>query len=244
MEEYHLKNLSAKEAKRILECADQKNIDIEKLIDFINKKKEVDKMTDQSNEEKRFSKEEKIVEKYIKKRKSQGIEISYREAVLACLDKTEETKKEEFTEEEKQYIEEQKEDVKKVEEYLEENPKIEYREAVKIVLNKDELNENEKKVEEYIEKRKSQGIEVTYREAVLTVLDSSEGEGSAEDQEIINMHTTINDLIYSLGKAEKSSVFKTGDKSKIKQALDLIVEVKESLQKLIDKKGGSEPKEE
>ena len=148
------------------------------IIYDINKlRKEVRNMTDQSNDEKRFSKEEKIVEEYIEKHPG----VSYREAVLASLDKTEETKKEEFSEEEKKYIEKQEGDLKKVEEYLESHPKVEYREAIKIVLNKDELNENEKKVEEYIEKRRSQGIEVTYREAVLKVLDRSEPEPGKEE---------------------------------------------------------------
>ena len=31
-EEYHLKNISGADAKKILECADQKDIDIEKII--------------------------------------------------------------------------------------------------------------------------------------------------------------------------------------------------------------------
>jgi len=199
-------------------------------------RKEVKKMTDQNNDEKRFTEEEKKVEEYILKHP----EVSYREACLAVLDRSEPETKVEFTEEEKQYIEKQKEDEKKVEEYIESHPKIEYREAAKIVLNRGELTSQEKIVEQYIEKRKSQGIEVTYREACLATL--SESEGSVEDQEIINMHVTINDLIYSLSRAEKSSVFKTEDKIKINQASDLIAEVKESLQKIIDKKG--KPEEE
>ena len=186
-----------------------------------------------NNDEKRFSKEVKIVEKYIELHPG----VSYRDAVLASLDKTEETKKEEFTEEEKQYIEKQKQDEEKVEKYLESHPKTEYREAVKIVLGKDELTNNEKIVEKYIESHPG----VSYREAVLASL--SESEGSAEDQEIINMHTTINDLIYGLTKAEKSSIFKTEDRTKLEKASNLIAEVKESLQKLIDKKGKPEPEQ-
>ena len=177
-EEYHLKNISAKDAKRILECADQKNIDIEKLIDFINKEKGVkSEMTDQNNDEKRFTKEEEIVEKYIEKNPN----VSYREAVLICLDRTEPEVKKEFTEEEKENIRKEEENIKKIDDYLEENPKTEYREAVKIVLNKDELNENEKIVEEYIQKRKKQGIKVSYREATLTVLDKSESDPKKEE---------------------------------------------------------------
>ena len=204
---------------------------IEIIYDLNKIRKEVRNVS--NNNDERFSKEEKIVKEYIEKHPG----ISYREAVLVSLDKTEETKKEEFTEEKKQYIEKQKEDEKKVEEYIEKHPETEYREAVKIVLNKNELNSNEKIVEEYIEKHPG----VSYREAVLASL--SESEGSTEDQEIINMHTTINDIIYSLSKAEKSSIFKTEDRSKLEQASNLVAEVKESLQKIIDKKGKPEPEQ-
>lgn len=141
-------------------------------------KKEVLNMTDQeTNDEKRFTAEEKKVNAFLEK----NPKMSYREAVLAVLDKSEPETKKEFTEGEKQFIEKQEEDLKKVEEYLDSHPKTEYREAVKIVLNRDELSENEKKVEEYIEKRKSQGIEVSYREAVLKILDKSEPEPKKEE---------------------------------------------------------------
>jgi len=177
-EEYKLKNISAEDARKVLKCLDCENVDIQKIIDFINKLKGgKNEMTDQTNDEKRYSEEVLKVNAFLEK----NPKISYREAVLACLDRSEPETKEEFTEEEKQFIEKQKEDVKKVEEYLEEHPKVEYREAVKIVLNRDELNENEKKVEEYIEKRRSQGIEVSYREAVLAVLDKSESEPKKEE---------------------------------------------------------------
>ncbi|MBA7578737.1 hypothetical protein ES695_13990 [Candidatus Atribacteria bacterium 1244-E10-H5-B2] len=179
MEEYKLKNLSGADAKRILECADQKDIDVEKLIESINKLKGVKReMTEQTNDEKRFSEEEKKVNAFLEK----NPKISYREAVLKVLDRSEPETKKEFTEEEKQYIEKQEGDLKKVEEFLDSHPEVEYREAVKIVLNKDELNENEKKVEEYIEKHRSQGIEVTYREAVLKVLDKSESEPKKKEE--------------------------------------------------------------
>ncbi|MBA7545615.1 hypothetical protein ES705_37984 [subsurface metagenome] len=140
------------------------------VYDMNKLRKEVRNMTDQTNDEKRFNEEEKKVNAFLEK----NPKISYREAVLTVLDKSEPEVKKEFTEEEKQFIEKQEGDLKKVEEYLDSHPKTEYGEAVKIVLNKDELTENEKKVEEYIEKRRSQGIEVSYREAVLTVLDKSE----------------------------------------------------------------------
>ena len=175
---YQLKNITEVDVKRIIECADHKGIDIEKIIESINKLKgEKTKMTEQTNDEKRFSKEQEIVEKYQESHPG----VSYRDSVLACLDRTEPETKKEFTEEEKQSIEKQEGDLKKVEEYLESHPKTEYREAVKIVLNRGELTENEKKVEEFIEKRKSQGIEVSYKEAVLTVLDKSEPEPKKEE---------------------------------------------------------------
>ncbi len=167
-EEYRLKYISAKNAREVLECLDYENVDIEKIIDFI-KEKGVKKMNDKTEDE-RFSKEVKIVEKYIEENPG----VSYRNAVLICLDKTEPDSKKEYTEEEKQFIEKQKGDLKKVEEYLESHPKVEYRTAILTILDKDELTENQKKVEDYIQKRKSQGIEVTYSQAVLACLDSSE----------------------------------------------------------------------
>lgn len=159
-EEYKLKNLTGLDAKKILECADYENVDIQRIIDFINKEREVEKMN-QTNDEKRFSKEEIIVEKYIEKCKSQGIEISYRDAVVASLDRTEPVVKQEFTEEQKK----EKEDLKAVENFIKNNPGTSYKNAVRIVLNKEEISLEEKVVEEYIEKNNC-----SYREAVLAVL--------------------------------------------------------------------------
>ena len=164
MEEYKLKNLSGANAKRILEVADQEDIDIEAIIDFINKLKGVKKeMTDQeTNDEKRFSKEEEIVEKYIQKCKSQGIEISYRDAVVASLDRTEPEPKKVFTEEEIK----KRENLKAVENYISANPRATYKEAVRVVLNGEELTLEEKLVEEYLEKNPG----TSYKEAVIETL--------------------------------------------------------------------------
>jgi len=160
MEEYHLKNLSAKEAKKLLETADRENVDIEKLIDFIKKSKgEKTKMTDQTDDEIRFSEEEKKVEKYLEDHKSEN--LSYRDAVLACLDRTEPIVKKEFTEEEKK----EKEDNKAVEDYIKDHPGTSYKNAIRVVLDKEEMSLEEKVIEEYIEKN-----DCTYREAVLAVL--------------------------------------------------------------------------
>jgi len=156
-EEYHLRNLTGSQAKKILECADQKDIDVEAIIDFIKKREEVKKMT--NNDEKRFSEEEKKVQEFMAKPENKG--ISYRDSVLACLDRSEPGKKEEFTEEQKK----EKEDNKAVEDYIKDHPETSYKNAVRIVLNKEEMSLEEKVIEEYIEKNGC-----TYREAVLAVL--------------------------------------------------------------------------
>lgn len=96
MEEYHLKNISEADAKRILECADQGNIDIEEIIEFINKRnkrKEVnDKVTDKEKKEKKeLTKEQLKVNVYLAAHKG----CTYREAVLATLEKTEGNEKKE-----------------------------------------------------------------------------------------------------------------------------------------------------
>ncbi|MBA7513945.1 hypothetical protein ES705_05963 [subsurface metagenome] len=96
MEEYRLKNISGADAKKIIECADHKDIDIKKIIDFI-KKERSKKMTDQEkNDKKRFTAEELKVDAYLSSHKG----VSYRDAVLACLDKSEkgEGKEIEFSE--------------------------------------------------------------------------------------------------------------------------------------------------
>lgn len=159
MEEHKLKNISGADAKRILEIADQENIDIEAIIDFIKKSKGVKKMSNEkTDDEKRFTIEEKKVQEFMAENK----DVSYRDAVLACLDRSEPEPKKEFTEEEKK----QKEGLKSVEAYLEAHPKSSYKEAVRVVLNKEELTLEEKLVEEYLEKNPGS----SYKEAVLESL--------------------------------------------------------------------------
>jgi len=153
-EEYHLKNLSGSDAKRILEIADQEDIDIEAIIDFINKLKGVKK---EMNDKKNFTENELKIEEYQLKHP----EVSYRDCVLAVLDRTEPEPKKEFTEEEKRA----KEDNKAVEDYIKDHPGTSYKDAVRIALDREELTLEEKVVEEYIEKNNC-----SYREAVLAVL--------------------------------------------------------------------------
>jgi len=164
MEEHKLKNLLAKDAKRILETADQENIDVEAIIDFIKKlkEKEVKKMSDneKTDDEIRFSAEEKKVEKYLEDHKSEN--LTYRDAVLACLDRSEPEIKKEFTAEEKK----KRENLKIVEAYLESHPRATYSEGVRVALNKEELSLEEKLIQEFLEKHPKS----TYREATLETL--------------------------------------------------------------------------
>ena len=159
MEEHKLINLSAKDAKRILEIADQENIDIEAIIDFIKKLKVVKKMSNEkTDDEKRFTEEEKKVQKFMESHPK----ISYRDAVLEVLDRTEPEPKKEFTEEEIK----KRENLKAVENYLSANPRATYKEAVKVVLRGEELTLEEKLVEEYLEKNPGS----SYKDAVIESL--------------------------------------------------------------------------
>ncbi len=115
MEEYKLKFLTGADAKKILEIADRENIDIEAIIDFI-KKKGVKKMSKEKTDDERFSEEEKKVQEYMAKPENKG--VSYRDAVLKVLDRSEPKPKKEFTEEEIK----KRENLKAVENYLSANP--------------------------------------------------------------------------------------------------------------------------
>jgi len=122
-EEYHLKNLSGEDAKKILETADQESIDIEKIIEFINKLKGGEKMSDEKMTEEQYTQKQKEdlekIEEYIEKHPG----TEYRDAVLGVLNK------EELSEEEK-----------KVEKYLEDHKSenLTYRQAVLACLDKSE----------------------------------------------------------------------------------------------------------
>ncbi|MBA7478409.1 hypothetical protein ES695_02860 [Candidatus Atribacteria bacterium 1244-E10-H5-B2] len=161
-EEYHLKNISGSDAKRILECADQKDIDIEKIIEFINKLKGVKKMSNEKTNDEKFTEEEKKVQEFMAKPENKG--VSYRDAVIEVLDRTEpepEPKKE-FTAEEIK----KRENLKAIENYLSANPRATYKEAVKVILRGEELTLEEKLIEEYLEKNPGSN----YKEAVIESL--------------------------------------------------------------------------
>ncbi len=170
MEEHKLKNISGADAKRILEIADQENIDIEAIIDFIKKLKGVKKMSNEkTDDEKRFSKEEVKVNTYMAEHKG----VSYREAVLAVLDRTEPEPKKVFTEEEIK----KRENLKAVENYISANPRATYKEAVKVVLRGEELTLEEKLIEEYLSKNPGSD----YKEAVIESLSLLKKEPKKEE---------------------------------------------------------------
>jgi len=160
MEEHKLKNLLAKDAKRILETADQKDIDIEAIIDFIKKLKEVKKMSDKekTDDEIRFTEEEKKVRKYMAENKG----VSYRDAVLKVLDRTEPEIKKEFTKEEIT----KRENLKACQNYILANPGASWKDAVKVVLRGEELSLSEKLIEEYQSKNPGS----SYKDAVISSL--------------------------------------------------------------------------
>ena len=161
MEEHKLQNISGADAKRILEIADQENIDIEAIIDFIKKLKGVKKMTNEkTDDEKRFTAEEKKVEKYLEDHKSEN--LTYRDAVLAVLDRSEPEPKKEFTAE---YIK-KRENLKAVENYLSANPRSSYKDAVKVILRGEELTLEEKLIEEYMRENPKS----SYKDAVIETL--------------------------------------------------------------------------
>ncbi|MBA7524423.1 hypothetical protein ES705_16561 [subsurface metagenome] len=161
MEEHKLKYLGGLDAKKILELADQEGVNVEDLLssikNSIKKGKGESKMTYQEDDE-RFNKEVKIVEKYQEDHPG----VSYRDAVLASLDRTEPEVKKEFTAEE---IIEQ-ENLKTVENYLDANPRATYSEACKILFQGKKPTLREKLIEEYM----SKNPKATYREAVVESL--------------------------------------------------------------------------
>jgi len=89
------------------------------VYDLNKKRKEVKKMT---NNDERFTEEEKKVQEFMAKSENKG--ISYRDAVIEVLDSTEPKPKKEFKGEKPTLRE------KLIEEYMEKNPKSTYREAV------------------------------------------------------------------------------------------------------------------
>lgn len=171
-EEHKLKNISGADAKRILELADQEGVNIEDLLssikNSIKKEKGESKMTDKNNDE-RFSKELKIVEKYQEDHPG----VSYRDAVLASLDRTEPKLKKEFSAEE---IKEQ-ENLKTVENYLDANPRSTYSEACRVLFKGEKPTLEEKLIQEY----QKANPKATYKEAVIESLSLIRREPTKEE---------------------------------------------------------------
>jgi len=163
--EHKLKNIDGSDVKRILELVDQKDIDIEDILSFLKKfikkgKGEKREMTELTNDERRFTAEEIKVNKYLEDHK--GENLTYRDAVVACLDRTEPEPKKVFTEEEIK----KRENLKAVENYISANPRATYKEAVRVILRGEELTLEEKLIEEYL----SANPKATYKEAVIESL--------------------------------------------------------------------------
>lgn len=95
------------------------------------------------------------------------------------------------------------------------------------------LTEEEKKVQEYLSKNPG----ISYREARMAVLYSSEGTGpppirifiSLFPEEIIKIKGMMKNLIYNLSKMKSSKAFDQEDKNKLNEAYSLVAEVQESL---------------
>jgi hypothetical protein len=171
MEEHKLKSITGADVKRILELIDVEGIDIEVIIDGIKKLKGGKiKMTDQTDDEK-FTEEEKTVQEFMAKPENKG--ISYRDAVIASLDRTEPKPKKKFTAEE---IIEQ-ENLKTVENYLDANPRASYSEACKVLFQGKKPTLREKLIEEYLEKNPK----ADYREAVVESSSLLEKEPKKEE---------------------------------------------------------------
>jgi len=100
------------------------------------------------------------------------------------------------------------------------------------------FTKEEAKVNAYMAEHK----EVTYREACLAVLDSSEGLGETKEEftnltsdEIIRAKKMIDDIIYNLSLAKKSDSFRKTDQDKLDEAYNLVKEVEESVKILVEK---------
>lgn len=100
------------------------------------------------------------------------------------------------------------------------------------------FTKEEAKVNTYMADHKG----VSYREACLAVLDSSEGLGESEEKfteltsdEINRAKKMIDDIIYNLSLAKKSDSFRKTDQDKLDKAYNLVKEVEESVKILVEK---------
>jgi hypothetical protein len=100
------------------------------------------------------------------------------------------------------------------------------------------FTKEEAKVNTYMAEHKG----VSYREACLAVLDSSEGLGETKEEftdltsdEIIRAKKMIDDIIYNLSLAKKSDSFRKIDQDKLDKAYNLVKEVEESVKILVEK---------
>jgi len=179
------------------------------VYDFNKIRKEVrNEMTDQNDDEKRFNKEEKKVNKYLEDHKSEN--LTYRQAVLATLDKSESfPDREKFTERElrEKGEEEKKEELEK------------YNEA---------QGKQIKRIDDYILKHPG----VSFRDATLAVPALTPEEEKVE--EMTRMYTLLQDIMTNLATVGKSEVVKAEDKTRLSQASDMVGEVVKSLREALE----------
>ncbi|GAI32635.1 unnamed protein product, partial [marine sediment metagenome] len=175
---------------------------IEIIYDMTKLRKEVrSEMTDQE------TKEEKKVDAYIEKHPG----VTYRQAVLACLDKTEShPEREKFTERE-----------------LREKDEEEREEKLK-KYNK-EQDKQLKRIDEYQEKHPG----ISFRDAALAVPALTPEEEKEED--LTRMYGLVGNIMQNLITVEKSEGVKAEDKTKLSQALDIVEEVQKSLREMLEK---------
>lgn len=101
------------------------------------------------------------------------------------------------------------------------------------------FTKEEAKVNTYMAEHK----DVTYREAALACLDSSEGlkDNTSEEyaeltkDEINKMKKLIDEVVYNLSIAKKSDTFRRPDQDKLDKAYNLVKEVDENLQIIVEK---------
>ena len=114
---------------------------------------------------------------------------------------------------------------------------------------RDKMTDQEKKNEKVFSKEEAkvnkfmaEHKDVTYREAVLACLDSSEGLPETKKEfneltkdEILRAKRNIDNIVYDLSQAKTSEAFNEGDQKLLDSAYSNVQEVAKNLQVVIDK---------
>jgi len=100
------------------------------------------------------------------------------------------------------------------------------------------FTKEEARVNTYLAEHKG----VSYREACLAVLDSSEGLGETKKEfneltkdEILRVKRNIDDIVYNLSQVKKSDAFNESDQKSLDEAYSKVQKVAGNLQVIIDK---------